>query len=76
MGRHVVEFFMDAYKKEDKRSNNLIMRSMLNNILTVLGDEENDKLKEKVSEEDVNTLVFFMKAFEAPGIDGFPPAFF
>ena len=76
MGRHVVEFFMNPYKKEDKRCNNIIRRRMLNNIPKVLGMEENDKLKEKLSEEEVKNVVFSMKAFKAPGTDGFSPAFF
>jgi hypothetical protein len=76
MDRHVVDFFMNAYKKEDRRCNNIIRRSMLNNIPKVLGMEENDKLKEKVSEEEVKNVVFSMKAFKALGLDRFPPTFF
>ena len=76
MGRHMVEFFMNSYKDEDKRSNNIIRRSMLNNIPTMLGDEENDKLKENFLEEEVKNGVFSMKAFKASGPDGFPLAFF
>lgn len=76
MGRHVVNFFMNAYKKEDIRCNNVIRISMLNNIPKVLGMEENDKLKEKVSKEEVKNLVSSMKSFKASGPDGFSPTFF
>ena len=76
MGRHVVEFFMNSYKEEDKQSNNIIKRSMLNNIPTVLGNEENDKLRKKVSKEEVKKVVFSMKVFKASDPDGFPLDFF
>ena len=72
MGRHVVDFFMNAYEKEDRMCNNVIRRSMLNNIPKVLGMEENDRLKEKVLEEEVKNANFSMKAFKALGLDGFP----
>ena len=49
---------MNAYKEEDKRSNNIIRISMLNNIPIVLGNEENDNLKEKFSEEEVKNFLF------------------
>lgn len=75
MGGHVVDFFMNAYKKEDRRCNNII-RSMHNNIPKLLGMEENDKLKEKVSKEEVKNVVFSMKDFKAPSLDGFLLAFF
>jgi hypothetical protein len=37
---------------------------------------ENENLMRHVSEEEVKKVVFSMKAFKAPGLDGFPPAFF
>ena len=76
MGRHVVEFFTNSYKKEDTKRNNLIRRSMFNNIPIVFGDKENDKLKEKVLEEEVKNGVFSMKAFKPLGLDDSPPTFF
>ena len=56
MAKHAVDFFTNAHKKEDKRCNNVTRRSMLNNIPKVLGMEENDKLKEKVSKEEVKNI--------------------
>ena len=76
MGKHVIELFHNAYKKTNNRSNNLIRCSMLNSIPTMLGEEENNELREKVSEEEVRKAVFSLKAYKALGLHGFPPAFF
>ena len=53
MGKHAVEYFMTVYKWENKEGNNLIKRSMLNTIPRVLGENENDRLLENVTKEEV-----------------------
>ena len=73
MGKHAVEYFKTAYKRENKEGNHIIRRSMLNTIPRILGENENDNLMENVTEEEVKQAVFSIKAFKAPGPDGFPP---
>ena len=54
----------------------MIRRSLINSIPRIIGEEENDPILGNIMEEEVEMAVFSMKAFKAPGLDGFPPAFF
>lgn len=76
MGRHVVEYFCKAYKKEIKIGNQVIRISLINTIPQVLGEVENNSILGRITEEEVKRVVFSMKVYKAPGPDGFPPAFF
>jgi hypothetical protein len=76
MGNHAVDYFCNALKEETKLCNPVIRRSMLNTVPRVLREIDNVNLLRNVAEEEVKNVVFSMKAFKAPGSDGFPPAFF
>ena len=75
MGRNVADLFTNTYKREGRRCNNII-RSLVYNIPKVLAMEENDKLKEKVLEEEVRNVFFSMKICKASSSNGFLLAFF
>ena len=76
MGRHAMEYFSKAYFKDNNIGNSVIRRSLINMIPQILGMEENYHILGNITEEEVKCAVFSMKAYKAPGLDGFPSTFF
>ena len=73
MGKHVVEHFSKEFIKDNFVGNSVIRRSLINSIPRILGEEENNQMLGNITEEEVKSVVFSMKAFKAPRPDGFPP---
>ena len=76
MGKLVVEHFSNALKKDNFIGNPIIRRSLVNSIPRNINEEENELILDKITEEEVKKAIFSMKAYKAPGPDGFPPTFF
>ena len=76
MGKKVVEHFSKAIRKDNFTGNPGIRRSLIYSIPRNINDEDNDVILDQITEEEVKKAVFSMKAYKAPGPDGFPPAFF
>ena len=76
MGKHVVEHFSKVFVKDNFVGNPVIRRSLINSIPQILGVEENNLILGSITEEEVKSVVFSMKAFNALGPDGFPLPFF
>ena len=76
MGKNVVEHFSKVLEKDNFARNLVIRRSLINSIPRIFGEEENNLILGSITEEEVKSVVFSMKAFKAPGLDGFPPTFF
>ena len=76
LGKLVVDYFGEVFKKEDRVGNQVIRRSLINSIPNMIGDVENNIILGNITEEEVKKAVFSMKAYKASGLDGFPPAFF
>ena len=60
MGRHDMEYFCNAYKKENKIGNHLIRRSLINTI--PLGEDESNSILRNITKEEVKLTMFSMKA--------------
>ena len=76
MGRHAIEYYSKAYIKDNKAKNLVIRRSLINTISQVLGAVEKNHILGNIIEEKVKCVVFSMKVYKAPSLDGFPPTFF
>ena len=76
LGKLVVDYFGEVFKKEDRVGNQVIRRSLINSIPHVIGEEENNIILGNITEEEVKKAMFSMKAYKALGPDGFPLAFF
>ena len=76
MGKLVVDYFGEVFKKQDRIGNQVIRRILTNSIPQVLGEAKNNFILRTIMEEEVKKVVFSMKAYKAPRPDGFPPTFF
>lgn len=72
----MVDHFSKVLKEDNLAGNQVIRRSLINSIPRSIREEENDWILGKISEEEVKKAVFSMKAFKAPGPNGFLTAFF